>query len=94
MFRPSRERLQELSRELIDVLSRSRSVVFLKEPEPVQQAVLQALADELRREEERQENARKRIGAMRGAPSPDSKEWQALFHRLVEEEYLRDGLEG
>jgi hypothetical protein len=47
----------------------------------------------LRREEERQESARKRIAALRSGPKPRTREWEELFQKFVEEEYLREGLD-
>ncbi|MFL6245648.1 MAG: DUF507 family protein [Thermoanaerobaculia bacterium] len=93
MVRPSRERLSHLARELVDALARSRAVILLKDREVVRQAVAQALAEELRREEDCQENARRRITAMRGAPKPKTREYEELFRQLMEEEYLREGLD-
>ena len=93
MVRPSRDRLTELARQIVDALGRSRAVVFLKDREAIRQAVAQALGDELRREEEREENARRRIAAMKGAPKPRTKEWEELFRKFVVEEYLREGLD-
>jgi len=93
MVRPSRDRLNHLGRDLVDALARSRAVVLLKDREAVQQAVAQALADELRREEEREASARRRISAMRGAPRANTKEYEELFRKFVEEEYLREGLD-
>lgn len=92
-IRPSRERLTLLARELVDALARSRAVVLLKDREVVRQAVAQALAEELRREEECQENAKRRIASMRGAPRPRTREYEELFRQLMEEEYLREGLD-
>jgi hypothetical protein len=93
MVRPSRDRLNHLARELVDALARSRTVILLKDREAVRQAVAQSLADELRREEEREEIARKRIAAVRDAPKPNSREWEELFRKFVEEELLREGLD-
>ena len=93
MLRPSRDRRDLLARELIDALARSRAVILLKDREAVRQALVQALTDELRREEEREETVRRRISVMRGAPKPRTKEWDDLFRKLVEEEYLREGLD-
>jgi hypothetical protein len=93
MVRPSRERLSHLARELVDALARSKAVVLLKDREVVRQAVAQALAEELRREEDCQENARRRIAAMRGGPRPKTREYEELFRQLMEEEYLREGLD-
>lgn len=93
MVRPSRDRLALLARELVDALARSRAVVLLKDREVVRQAVAQLLAEELRREEEREDAARKRIASMRGAPKANTKEWEELFRKFVEEELLREGLD-
>jgi len=68
MVKLSRERVDRLARELVDAMSRSRAVMFLKDRDAVRLAIAHALADELRREEEREENVRKRIAAMRKTP--------------------------
>ncbi len=91
-MRPSRERLDHLARELVDALARSRAVILLKDREAVRQAVAHALTEELRREEQREENARKRLAALRN-PRPNTKEWDELLLRFIEEEALRDGLD-
>jgi hypothetical protein len=93
MVRPTRDRLEQLARDLVDALARSGAVVLLKDREVVRQAVAQALAEELRREEEREDIARKRIAALSGAPKARTKEWEALFRKFVEEELLREGLD-
>jgi hypothetical protein len=93
MVRPSRDRLNQLAREILDALSRSRAVVLLKEREVVRQAIAHAVADELRREEEREDSARRRISAMRRPQRRKSPEWEALFRQYVEEEYLHEGLD-
>ena len=93
MVRPSRDRLSLLARELLDALARSKAVVFLKDREVVRQAIAHALTDELRREEEREESARKRISGLHPRPKTGSPEWEELFQKFVEEEYLREGLD-
>lgn len=90
MVRPSRDRLNHLARELVDVLARSKAVILLKDREVVRQAAAQALAEELRREEEREEAARRRIAALKPAPKANTREWEELFRRFVEEEALRE----
>lgn len=93
MVRPSRDRLNELAREIVRAVSRSRAVILLKDPDAVRQAVAQALTDELSRQEVREETAMKRIAAMKRAPKPHTPEWEALFRKFVDEEYLREGLD-
>lgn len=90
----SRERVNRLARELLDSFLRGRSVTLLKDREVVRQAIAHALADELKREEEREEVVRRRIAAMRKTPPSGSREWDQLFRKLMEEEYVREGVEG
>jgi len=90
MVKLSRERVEQLARELVDAMSRSRAVVFLKDRDAVRQAIAHALADELRREDEREETVRKRIAAMKKVPRAGSAEWEQLFRSLMNEEYVRD----
>jgi hypothetical protein len=93
MVRPSRERLLQLARDLLEAMTRSRAVTMLKDREVVRQAIAHALGEELRREEEREESVLKRIGAMRGVPKKGTNDYEMLFRKLMEEEYLRDGLD-
>jgi hypothetical protein len=90
MVKLSRERVEKLARDLVDVMSRSRAVMLLKDREAVRQAIAHALADEMRREAEREETVRKRIASMRKAPPRGSDEWEQLFLSLMNEEYVRD----
>jgi hypothetical protein len=90
MVKLSRERVEKLARELVDAMSRSRAIMFLKDRDAVRQAIAHALADELRREEEREDTVRKRIAAMRKPPKTGTAEWEELFRSLMNEEYVRD----
>jgi hypothetical protein len=93
MHRISRERVNQLARELLESMTRTKSVVLLKDREVVRQSIAHALADELKREEEREENVRRRIAGMRKGPKPGSHEYEELFRKYMEEEYLREGLD-
>jgi hypothetical protein len=66
---------------------------LLKEREVVRQSIAHALADELKREEEREENVRRRLASMRKGPKPGTREYEELFRKYMEEEYLREGLD-
>ena len=92
MVRPSRERISALARDLLEGMTRSRAVTLLKDREVVRQAIAHALADELKREEEREESVRKRLAQTR-TPKRGTPEWEQLFRQLMEEEYLREGLD-
>ncbi len=93
MLKMSRERVNQLARDLLDAMTRAHTVVLLKDREVVRQSIAHALADELKREEEREENVRRRLATMKKPPAPNSREWEQLFRKLMEEEYLREGLD-
>lgn len=93
MVKMSRARVEKLARDLVVALSRSRSVTFHREFDNVLQVVAHALAEELRREEEREENVRKRLSSMKKAPARTSPQYLELFHKMMEEEYVREGLD-
>lgn len=89
----SRERIDRLSREILTAMQRTKSVTLVKDSESVLGAISAALSDQFRREEEREENARKRIASLPKPPARASREYADLFDRLMEEEYVREGLD-
>lgn len=93
MRKISRERVVQLARDLLDAMVRTKSVTLVKDREVVRQSIAHALADEFKREEEREENVRRRIGTIRKPPARNSREYEELFRSLMEEEYLREGLD-
>lgn len=93
MHKISRERVTQLARDLLEAMTRTRAVTLLKEREVVRQSIAHALADELKREEDREENVRRRIATMKKPPALRAREYEMLFRQLMEEEYLREGLD-
>lgn len=93
MHKISRERVTQLARDLLDAMTRTKSVALLKDREVVRQSIAHALADELKREEEREENVRRRLASIKKGPPPGSREYEQLFRKFMEEEYLREGLD-
>jgi hypothetical protein len=89
----TRDGLNQLARELLDAMTRTRSVTLLKDREVVRQAIAHALADEIKRDEEREDIVRRRIATMKRPPAPGTREWEELFRRYIEEEYVREGLD-
>ena len=83
--------MNQLARDLLDAMTRNRTVALMKDREAVHQAIATALAEELKREEEREEIVRKRLASMR--KKPGSRDWDDLFRKFMEEEYLREGLD-
>jgi hypothetical protein len=93
MHKISRERVNQLARELLDAMTKTKSVILLKDRDVVRQSIAHALADELKREEEREEHVRQRLASMKKGPSTGSREYEVLFRKMMEEEYLREGLD-
>ena len=93
MRRFSREHVNQLARDLLSAMSRIESVVLLKDRDAVLQAIAGSLADELRREEEREENVRRRMALIDKPPVRGTREYEDVFTRFLEEEYLREGLD-
>lgn len=85
--------MNQLARDLLEAMTRSQSVILLKDRDVVRQSIAHALADEFKREEEREENVRRKLAVMKRAPMPGTREWEQLFRNLMEEEYLREGLD-
>jgi hypothetical protein len=92
MTKCSRERVNHLARLILEEMTRTRAIVLLKDREVVRQALVHGLSDELKREEEREERVRLRLSSMRNSPAPQSREYEALFQQMMEEEYHREGL--
>jgi hypothetical protein len=87
----SRERVNQLARDLLDAMTRNRTVILMKDRESVHHAIATSLAEELKREEEREETVRKRLAEMRKKPA--ARDYDDLFRKFMEEEYLREGLD-
>jgi len=93
MHKISRERVNQLARELLDAMTKTKSVILLKDRDVVRQSIAHALADELKREEEREEHVRRKLATMKKGPAIGSREYEQLFRKMMEEEYLREGLD-
>jgi hypothetical protein len=92
MTKFSRERINHLARLVLEEMTRTRAVVLLKDREVARQALVHALSDELKHEEERVDRVRLRISGMKNGPSLKSREYDAIFNQMMEEEYAREGL--
>jgi hypothetical protein len=93
IYRFSRERATHLANLLSDELQRQPSVRLLRDADNVRQSILHALFEELRHDEERQAAVLQKIRELPDAPPPGSKDWDALFRRLLDEEYERHGFD-
>lgn len=93
MQRVSRERQTQLARAIVDEMGRDRSIRLLKDREAVRQSVLHALGEELKRDEERAAAAERRLFDAEPGLEVGSTEWEALYERMLSEEYDRHASE-
>jgi hypothetical protein len=93
MSKPSRERIANIARLIVDEMSRSENVRLLKEREAVRQSVVHALLDEFKQDEERRANVMQRLAAMPDSPPLGSREWESVYRKLLDEEYERTGFD-
>jgi len=89
----SRERIHGLASILLDRLEGHRSIHILKDRETLLQSLIHGLSEELKRDEERMVTVEERIAALRGGPRRGTKEWEALFRKLLDEEYDNEGFD-
>lgn len=92
-MRISREGISHLSRKVAERLSADASLRMLKDRELVRQVIAQVLVEELREQEERHAEVRRKLESLDGAPPFGSAEWQSTFERMLEQEYDRYGFE-
>lgn len=90
MYKLTRERVSLLARLITDGLENQSSNRLLKDAEIVRQAILHALVDEVKHDEEHRNNVREKILAMKRPPVPSSREWDLLFRKLLDEEYEKE----
>lgn len=93
MQRVSRERQTQIARAIVDEMGRDRSIRLLKDREAVRQSVLHALGEELKRDEERAAAAERRLLDAEPGLDVGSMEWEALYERMLSEEYDRHASE-
>lgn len=93
MLKPSRERISQIARLLVEEMDRDKTVRLLKDREAVRQSVIHALVDELKQEDERHVHVLAKLNALPDAPPPGTRERAALFRKMLEEEYERAGFD-
>ena len=93
MLKPSRDRIANIARLLLEEMQRHESVRLLKDREAVRQAIIHALTDELKQDEERHTHVSAKLAALPDAPAAGSKEWDEVFRKMMDEEYDRAGFD-
>jgi hypothetical protein len=93
IYRFSRERAAHLATLLTEEMQRQPLVRFVRDAENIRQSILHALFEEMRHDEERQAAVLQKMRDFSDTPAIGSKEWDALFRRLLDDEYERHGFD-
>ncbi|MFQ5720680.1 MAG: DUF507 family protein [Acidobacteriota bacterium] len=86
------EKTVHLSHVLLAALQGAEDVVIEGVPNTVRNRLLMVLREELRRDEEIEERARRKISAQKRTIPDGSPEWEILFRKYYEEELVRLGV--
>ncbi|HVR42973.1 MAG TPA: hypothetical protein VMS56_05950 [Thermoanaerobaculia bacterium] len=89
MFRTSRDAIQRIARSVLERLSQRGAVRPLRDDDAILQGLIQALTEELRRDEDRLEAARSNVAGQRRPPRPGSAEFDRLVRDILDSEYER-----
>lgn len=88
-MRLSREKVNALSRQIIDALEEHPSVRLLRESNSIRLAVVQILEEELRRDEYIDRKVRQKIASQKRDIPEGGREWEILFRQYYSEEFDR-----
>ena len=87
----SHEKTVHLSHVLIAALQDADAADVVAEPNDIRNRMLSVLRDELRRDEEIEARARRKIATQKRNIPEGGPEWEILFRKYYEEEFVRLG---
>ena len=87
----SHEKTVHLSHVLIDTLQDASAVDVVVEPNDIRNRMLIVIRDELRRDEDIEARARRKIATQKRNIPEGAPEWEILFRKYYEEELVRLG---
>lgn len=87
----SHEKMVHLSHVLIAALQDADAVDVVAEPNDIRNRMLSVLRDELRRDEDIEARARRKISTQKRNIPEGGPEWEILFRKYYEEELVRLG---
>lgn len=91
MSKLSHEKAVHLSHVIIDALQQSDTMSVEGEPNDIRNRLLGILREELRRDAQIEDRARRKISSQRRHIPEGSAEWDILFRKYYEEEMSRLG---
>ena len=88
-MRLSRDKIIRLSHVIIDELVRRDEVIFVEDRNTIRLEIVKIINEELKREEDLDREARKKIESQKKAVPEGSPEWDILYRKYYAEEIKR-----
>ena len=88
-MRLSREKIIRLSHVIIDELVRRDEVIFVEDRNTIRLEIVKIINEELKREEDLDREARKKIESQKKTVPEGSPEWDILYRKYYAEEIKR-----
>ena len=86
-MRLSRDKINHLSRLLVDALVDDPEVTLFREANPVRLAIVDILQEELRRDEYVDRRVRQKIASQKRDIPEGGREWEILYRQYYREEF-------
>ncbi|RLE01787.1 MAG: DUF507 domain-containing protein [Candidatus Aminicenantes bacterium] len=84
--RLSREKINYLSREILNLMFKDDSVEFLDEPNEIRLSIVRSIERELKLYEQLEQKAIQKIESQKKGIKEGSREWEILFRKYYHEE--------
>jgi len=89
--RLSKEKINYLSKRILDILNRNDDVEFLDEPNEIRLVVVKALEEEMKLYDQLDKKAIEKIQSQKKSIEEGSREWDILYRKYYNEELSKLG---
>jgi hypothetical protein len=90
-IRLSREKINFLSRQILNLLNKNDQVEFLDDPNEIRLIIVKAIEEEMRLYETLDKKAVDKIQSQKKAIEEGSREWEILYRKYYNEELTKLG---
>lgn len=87
--RLSREKINSLSKRILEALTKNDHVEFLDDPNEIRLSIVKSIEEEMRLYETLDKRAIEKIQSQKKAIEEGSREWEILYRKYFEEEITR-----
>jgi len=87
----SREKINFLSKRILEALSKNDKVEFLDDPNEIRLSIVRAIEEEMRLYEQLDKKAIEKIQSQKKAIEEGSREWEILYRKYYNEELAKLG---